>query len=243
MPIVLLLFIFILIAGLLYFQPYFARPDGVITITTTTTEVGPAVTNTIVTVTTTEPITIFKQTTVSNDVANITMTESKTTISNQSYTTTFGFNTTYTRILDGSTEIKVYFPSVDNCTDQIVQLIDRANSTLKIAIYSFTLEPIANAIIRANDRGVNIKIIIEPTQDTQYSVSGRLISNGIQVFEDHGSGIMHDKVMIVDSTYVVTGSFNWSNNAQDNNAENLLIIRNQSVVRAYEDEWERLMVR
>jgi phospholipase D len=151
---------------------------------------------------------------------------------------------TSTTIAGVESEIWVYFPSIDNCSDKIIKLIDRANSTLRIEIYSFTLDNVGDAIIRAEKRGIDVKMIMEPEE---LSVSGseytKLQNAGISITVDKGPGIMHDKVMIVDSKYVVTGSFNWSNNAENQNAENMIIIKNPYVIQEFEQEWDRILLR
>lgn len=153
--------------------------------------------------------------------------------------TTSNFTTTY-----GEVEIQVYFPSIDNCGDKIVKLLDRANSTIRIEIYSFTLDNIGDAIVRAEKRGIDVKIIMEPEE---LNISGseytKLKNAGVNITVDNGPGIMHDKVAIVDSKYVVTGSFNWSSNAENQNAENMIIIKNPYIVQEFEQEWDRILLR
>jgi phosphatidylserine/phosphatidylglycerophosphate/cardiolipin synthase-like enzyme len=51
---------------------------------------------------------------------------------------------------------------------------------------------------------------------------------------------MHDKIMIVDGKVVLTGSFNWSNNAENENNENLLIITSTSLATTYENEFQKI---
>jgi phosphatidylserine/phosphatidylglycerophosphate/cardiolipin synthase-like enzyme len=51
---------------------------------------------------------------------------------------------------------------------------------------------------------------------------------------------MHDKIMIVDGKIVLTGSFNWSNNAENENNENLLIITSTSLATTYENEFQKI---
>lgn len=153
-------------------------------------------------------------------------------------------NTVFTTVTSSTLvsvgDVAVFFPSIHNCSAQIIRLVDRANSTVRVAIYSFTLKNIANSLIRAKIRGVDVSMIMEPSQKSQYSQYDTLVKAGIPIVMDTGSGIMHDKVMIVDGKYVVTGSFNWSANAENENAENMLILSNPVAVTAYVEEWNRV---
>ena len=64
---------------------------------------------------------------------------------------------------------------------------------------------------------------------------------GIPVIIDTSSGTMHHKVIIIDDETVITGSYNFSKNAETRNSENLLIIKgNKEIARAYLDEFNRL---
>ena len=169
-------------------------------------------------------------------------TNSPTTTSTLTKTNTI-FTVVTSSTLVSVGDVAVFFPSIHNCSAQIIRLADRANSTIRIAIYSFTLKNIANSLIRAKNRGVDVSMIMEPSQNSQYSQYDVLVGAGIPVVMDKGGGIMHDKVMIVDGKYVVTGSFNWSANAENENAENMLIISNPAVVDIYEEDWLRVFNR
>ena len=50
---------------------------------------------------------------------------------------------------------------------------------------------------------------------------------------------MYNKVMIIDRVVVITGSFNFTKAAEQNNAENLLVIRSKDLAKVYGENWER----
>ncbi len=142
-----------------------------------------------------------------------------------------------------STNVKVFFSTHTSCSNEVIKLINNANSTIYIAIYSFTSQNIADALIAAGNRGIKIYVIGEPSQRTEgnmFSYIGRY--ENIKVSFDTGSGIMHNKFMIVDGVYVTTGSFNWTTAAETENAENMLLITDKNVAALYKAEWDWLAI-
>jgi len=77
-----------------------------------------------------------------------------------------------------------YFSPKGGCEDQILYWIERANTSIHILIYSFTLDSVGAALIDANNRGVDVKIVFEVQQISQYSEYQRLNAAGILVRND-----------------------------------------------------------
>jgi len=140
------------------------------------------------------------------------------------------------------TVLGVYFSPKGGCEDQVIGWIGRANRTIHILIYSFTLDSVSDALIEAQNRGVEVKVVFEKNQITKYSEYQKLKAAGIAVRNDTNPGYMHDKVMIIDGVIVLTGSFNWSMHAEEKNNENLLIIRSLYLAGIYEKEFERIWI-
>lgn len=134
----------------------------------------------------------------------------------------------------------VYFSPKGGCAQQVINWINRANKTIHILIYSFTLDSIGDALINAHRRGVDVKIVFEKSQISMYSEYRTLRSAGIMVRNDTNPSYMHNKVMIIDGLIVFTGSFNWSASAEGENNENLIIIRSTYVASIYEKEFEKI---
>jgi phosphatidylserine/phosphatidylglycerophosphate/cardiolipin synthase-like enzyme len=142
-------------------------------------------------------------------------------------------------------ELDPCFTPGENCTREIVDEIDSAKESLLVQAYEFTSYPIINAIIRANDRDVDVSIILDQDNDRakrsgQESIAAHLVARGLFVLIDNRH-IAHNKVMVIDGKDVVTGSFNFTVAAQDRNAENVLFIRDNPVIaKAYGDNfWRR----
>ena len=134
----------------------------------------------------------------------------------------------------------VYFSPGGGCEAQVIYWIGRANVSIHVLIYSFTLDSIGDALIAAHKRGVEVMVVFESNQITQYSEYQRLKEAGVPVHKDTNPNLMHHKVMIVDQLIVLTGSFNWSKSAEKNNNENLIVIRSTYVASVYEGEFQRI---
>ena len=139
-----------------------------------------------------------------------------------------------------SNVLEVYFSPKGGCMDQVIYWINKANYSIHILIYSFTLEPVADALVNASRRGVDVKVVFEKSQINKYSMYWKLLEAGIPVANDTNSKSMHDKVMVVDDIIVLTGSYNWSNNAEKYNNENLVVIKGKWVADKYEAEFEKI---
>ncbi len=128
---------------------------------------------------------------------------------------------------------EVYFSPHGGCTDAIVRELDKAKSTILVQAYSFTSAPIAKVLLNAHKRGVNVEVILDKSQLTdKYSSATFLFNAGIPVKIDTQHAIAHNKVMVIDGETVITGSFNFTKAVEENNIENLLIIRDQELAGA-----------
>ena len=133
---------------------------------------------------------------------------------------------------------EVYFSPPGGATDAIIRTIDETKSTVLVRAYSFTSEPIAEALVRAHERGVKVQVLLDKTQRTQkYTTAHIPIQAGIPTLIDASHAIAHNKVIIVDNETVITGSFNFIKAAEERNAENLLIIRDRELAHRYLDNW------
>lgn len=83
-------------------------------------------------------------------------------------------------------------------------------------------------------------MVFERNQISKYSEYQKLRAAGVPVRNDTNPKLMHNKVMIVDELIVLTGSFNWSKSAEENNNENLIVIKSEYVADIYEDEFEKI---
>ena len=141
-------------------------------------------------------------------------------------------------------DTQVYFSPNGGCQDTIISEIGKASKTIDIAMYYLTSREIAQELVKAKDRNVKVRVVLDQSQETQaYSKSRYLIKRGFEVKYYAGSGLMHNKFAIIDSKVLITGSFNWTPTADQKNEENLLIMTDKELIKKYEDSfkylWER----
>lgn len=136
--------------------------------------------------------------------------------------------------------IKVCFTPGGQCTNEVVDTINHARSNILVQAYSFTSAPIAQALVNAQRRHVQVKVILDKSQFTskKYSSSQYLNNYHIPVWIDYKPAIAHNKIMIIDDRTVITGSFNFTKAAEYKNVENLLIIRDPILAGMYTKNWQ-----
>lgn len=138
--------------------------------------------------------------------------------------------------------IEVYFAPEDGATEAILNMLSQARSHVRFLAYHFTSEPLADALINLARQGVRVEGVIESrTAQDPYSQFDRLHSNGVEVLPDGNPYIMHHKVFVVDDQTVVTGSFNFTLSAEEQNDENVLILHDAEVAAAYAEEFDRVL--
>ena len=134
----------------------------------------------------------------------------------------------------------VYFSPNGGCNAAIVGALDSATNSVLVQAYGFTSAPLAAALRDAHKRGVKVSVILDDSNLTdKYSEGDFLAHAGIRTLIDRKHGIAHNKVMIVDETVVITGSFNFTKAAEERNAENLLVIQDRQLARQYLANWRK----
>ena len=104
--------------------------------------------------------------------------------------------------LSSFAEIRVFFSPKGGAVEEIIKQTDNAESYIDIAMYSFTYEPIAEAIIRAKNRGVKIHSLMDKVQSQgKYSKYEFFLDNEIAVIQDRRAGIMHNKIAVIDDRF------------------------------------------
>ncbi len=142
--------------------------------------------------------------------------------------------------------VQVAFTPWDDAEGLIVHTIRSARRQILVQAYNFTSRAIANALLAAQRRGVDVQVIAdrEQTYSGDNSRIPDLAAAGIPVWLDVRYVAAHNKVMIIDAeaedAAVITGSYNWTSYAQRRNAENLLVFRrNAELSQAYLENWHR----
>jgi len=140
--------------------------------------------------------------------------------------------------VDG-TLLETYFSTEDGdeIEARLVELVSESTSSVRVMVFSFTLDSVGNAMIDRLDDGVTIEGVFETTGSLQGQMRP-LACAGANIRQDGNPRILHHKVFIFDEAIVAMGSFNFSANARDSNNENMLVIHNEEIAQAYTQEWQ-----
>ncbi len=126
----------------------------------------------------------------------------------------------------GNPVIITHFSPRGGCTAVIVEELNAAKSEILMQAYSFTCPDIAQALIAAAGRGVRVRVVLDRSNEVEsHTELGDLKVHGIDVKIDASHAIAHNKIVIIDGRTVLTGSFNFTRQAEQENAENLLVLR------------------
>ena len=129
--------------------------------------------------------------------------------------------------------------------EALVQLIDGAQQSIDAAIFELNSEPVTQALIRAKQRGVRVRVVTDNKHginDPETTLT-ELQDAGIPVVADTSNrNLMHDKFFVVDGLYVWTGSTNITHNGMYNNNNNSILIRSSRLAQNYEAEFEEMFV-
>ena len=138
------------------------------------------------------------------------------------------------------TPVQILFGAEDNVAQFLVGEIEKAAKSIEFMAFSFTLDEMGETMAKKAQEGVKVQVIFELRgSQTQYSELPRLFCQGLPVKQDGNPQTFHHKVIILDGETVVTGSFNFSNNADKKNDENVVIIKNPQIAKLYQAELNR----
>ncbi len=155
-----------------------------------------------------------------------------------------------------------FFSPQDKPTNQLISCIQSAQKSIHAAVYCLTDKKIAESLIDAKKRGVDVKLVLDPMSADRFGKAEMLSLGGVPVFIMNHTGndtkiesvswshvpekafafepIMHNKYAIFDEKTLWTGSFNWTNSANTKNWENALLIDTPSLVAAYQKNFQEL---
>ncbi len=152
--------------------------------------------------------------------------------------------TPYPEVTVGGARIECYFAPEDHVRKAIVRTVAAAQTKIEFLAFSFTSDEIAAAMIDRMAHGVRVRGVFDSrmarSTGSEYDA---LAKRGAEVFLDQNQYAMHDKVIVVDSETVVTGSYNFTQSAETKNDENVLIIHSPAVADQYRREFDTLVPR
>ncbi len=151
--------------------------------------------------------------------------------------------------------VQACFSPQGRCSSYIVRELENAKKEILVAIYAFTSDELANAIVQARKRGVSIQVVVDREFD---AVNGKSKAKFLEAQKillrrvvglraganDREAGLMHQKFAVIDRRLVLTGSYNWTHAADALNDENLLLFHDAGPLaeeyrRAFFRLWER----
>ncbi len=151
-------------------------------------------------------------------------------------------DTPYPRLFLDGTTVENYFSPNGGIANRIVELVRGAKKSIHFMAFSFTSDDIGQAVRDQAFMGLTVSGVMDADQvksneGTEYDAFKQA---GLNVRLDGIDGLMHHKVIIIDESIVITGSYNFTNSAETRNDENVFIISNPVVAAQYMNEFWRV---
>lgn len=129
--------------------------------------------------------------------------------------------------------------------ERLIALMNRARRTLDVAVYEFNLRNVAEAMARAGDRGVRVRMVTDSDTlaDRDTATQGALDvvrAAGIPIVGDSRRGLMHNKFIVVDGEWVETGSANYTDREAYRNNNNAIVVQSRALAENYTSEFEKM---
>jgi phosphatidylserine/phosphatidylglycerophosphate/cardiolipin synthase-like enzyme len=132
--------------------------------------------------------------------------------------------------------VQTCFSPQGKCSAHILREIESAKQELLVAVYAFTSDDLAGALVQARKRGVSVQVIVDREFDRAndnskgkflegQKIPVRRIAGAVAKAGEKDAGLMHQKFAVIDRRVVFTGSYNWTHSAENRNDENLLMFR------------------
>lgn len=154
-----------------------------------------------------------------------------TQLQNKNQNSTYSYNTL------------AFFSPNGSVRNQIIKSINECKKTLDIAIFDLTASDILLALEQAKKRGIDIRIIADSRQAKGiHSTIKTLLETGFKLKITAGKkgGIMHNKFAIFDDKLLLTGSYNWTKNAEFHNYENAIFTNDLNLIKSFKTEFNKL---
>jgi phosphatidylserine/phosphatidylglycerophosphate/cardiolipin synthase-like enzyme len=138
--------------------------------------------------------------------------------------------------------VDVYFSPDDGVQAILLDILNDAQESIYFMAFSFTADELGNAIRERAESGVTVAGVMDEEQvkSNQGTEFDAFRQAGLDVYIDGNPGQMHHKIMIVDESIVIVGSYNFTNSAETRNDENLLVIYNDQIAAQFIEEFKRV---
>jgi mitochondrial cardiolipin hydrolase len=138
---------------------------------------------------------------------------------------------------------EAFFSRRGGAAPALINALNQAQSSIHVAIYSLTNARIVDALIAAKRRGLDVAVKTDKNESAekgQAAMIAQLQAAGVPVQVSTQSRLLHHKFAAIDGRRVVTGSFNWTENAERRNRENLVILECPEMAQAFNVEWDSI---
>ena len=146
----------------------------------------------------------------------------------------------------------ILFGPEDNIEGFIINQIEQAQSNISLLVFWFTWKPIADALIRANKKGIKIKMILDSRSNeikmkdvdkTNETLIPKYIldrtDDNCSIFIYNGE-LLHHKTILIDDDIVLTGTCNFFNASINRHEENYMLIKSKKLKQRFEERFEML---
>ena len=138
-------------------------------------------------------------------------------------------------------DAEAFFSPSDASWQRIRGLLKTVGRAVDICVFTITDDRISGPILDAHRRGVKVRIITDNEKAfDRGSDAESLARNGVPLVVDRTRHHMHHKFAIFDNKRLLTGSYNWTRSAADNNEENFLITSDRRLVKPFQQQFEKL---
>ena len=138
------------------------------------------------------------------------------------------------------TPIQIIFAAEDEAMQELIPLIESAQQNIRFMAFAFTHDGLGDAMLNRAKAGIDIQGIFETRgSETEYSELTKLFCADIPVRQDGNARTFHHKVIVIDDQLVITGSLNFSDNADNSNDENIVLISHPEIAELYRQEFKR----
>lgn len=141
-----------------------------------------------------------------------------------------------------SKDLQIFFSPSNRCENSIIKLINQSEERIDVVVYAINNDDIVEALKKAQDRGVKIRILTDRLQaSNKYSKVRELYNYGINIRVHSKHKIEHNKFAVFDNNVAMTGSYNWTNPATEKNSENcVFFFRDRDAIEKYQNRFEYL---
>jgi len=160
--------------------------------------------------------------------------------------------TPYPSVIIQGSQVDVLFSPDDFVVSRLSQLLGGAQQSIYFLAYSFGSNDLGNIIREKAAQGIVVGGVLEFDQvdpnlanpnPNQLEELNLFRQAGLDVRLDGGPELMNHKIIIIDGRIVVMGSYDFTNRAENENDENVLIIYDEKVAQKFMEEFQRVQSR